>query len=128
VNVLHDALIRESESSFSPDGKFLASSAFGEAGPCTEVFAQAVERGGGRWRISTNGGTEPHWRRDGKELFFLSGDAMMAVDIHLDGKSLNAGIPLPLFKHSTAQVGRNRYVVSSDGQRFLMIVPETRQT
>jgi predicted Ser/Thr protein kinase len=131
MNAFHQPLIRESESSFSPDGKFLAYTAFGEAGPGTEVFAQAVEPGGGRWRISTNGGLEPHWRRDGTELFFLSGDTfdtMMAVDIHVNGKSLSAGIPHPLFKRSTAQVGRNRYVVSSDGQRFLMIVPETRQT
>jgi serine/threonine protein kinase len=128
MTAFHQPLIREGESNFSPDGKFLAYTAFGEAGPGTEVFVQTVEPGGGRWRISTNGGMEPHWRRDGKELFFLSGDAMMAVDIHVDGKSLNAGIPHPLFKHSTAQVGRNRYVVSSDGQRFLMIVPETRQT
>ena len=52
---------------------------------------------------------------------------MMAVDIHVNGKVLSAGIPHQLFKHSTAQAGRNRYVVSSDGQRFLMIVPETRQ-
>jgi hypothetical protein len=90
-----------------------------------ELFAETVAPGGGRWQISTIGGEEPQWRRDGKELFFISHDTLMSVGIQLSGNTLMLGIPRPLFKVSLPSVRRrNDYVVTPDGQRFLVIVPE----
>jgi hypothetical protein len=67
---------------------------------------------------------ESHWRSDGKELFFIEGNILMGVDIKVSGDALVPGIPHALFKLSAPQVGRNRYVVTRDGQRFLVVVPE----
>jgi eukaryotic-like serine/threonine-protein kinase len=46
---------------------------------------------GGKWQISTDGGTEPMWRGDGKELFYLNGNKLMAVEVNGDGESIRAG-------------------------------------
>ena len=77
---------------------------------------------GGKWQISTEGGSEPAWNRNGRELFYRSGDTMMAVDITAQ-PVFSAGRPTVLFE------GRNwpiagivpTYDVSPDGQRFLMV-------
>jgi hypothetical protein len=72
-------------------------------------------------RISTDGGCQPRWRADGKELFYLSGERLMAVAIDA-ASSLKPVLPAPLF---AAHVGRNSeltwdYVARPDGQRFLL--------
>ena len=75
--------------------------------------------GSGTWQVSTAGGAFPHWRRDGKELFFLSGDfKLMAVPVSADAK-FHAGAPVPLFAVHPSGAG-TVYDVSSDGQRFLV--------
>jgi Tol biopolymer transport system component len=91
-----------------------------------EVYVQGVSpdgaRGQGKWQVSTAGGVEPRWRRDGKELFYLAGSTLMAVDVKTDGASFEAGIPKPLFEtHVLGELRRNRYVVTRDGQRFLVV-------
>src|SRR6185437_15544051 len=64
----------------SPDGKYFAVTS-GESGR-DEVYIEAMPPATGKWQISINGGGQPRWRKDGKELFFLSLDLkMMAVDI-----------------------------------------------
>ena len=85
-------------------------------------FAGALSGSGGKWQISTNGGTEPYWRGDGKELFFLNGNKLMGVEVNGDGESLHPGIPKVLFETPLAPPRRNRYDVASDGKRFLMNV------
>jgi hypothetical protein len=76
---------------------------------------------GGKWQISTGGGSEPLWRGDGKELFYLNGNKVMAVEVNGDGESFRAGIPKERFEvHLTAEQRRNRFIVTSDGKRFLM--------
>jgi Tol biopolymer transport system component len=83
--------------SFSPDGKWLAY-ANNESGRY-EVYIQPFPAGAGRWQVSTAGGSWPSWRKDGKELFFLSLDQqVMAVDVNLAGASLQLGTPHVLFK------------------------------
>jgi hypothetical protein len=82
---------------------------------------------GGKSQISTNGGSQVRWRRDGNELFYIGLDGrLMAVPIRLDSKVMvvEAGAPVALF---AARVGdpvlggdRQQYIVSTDGQRFLM--------
>jgi hypothetical protein len=52
---------------------------------------------GGKWQVSTSGGTRPVWSRDGKELYFISADSkMMAVEIRT-GTKFDFGVPKPLF-------------------------------
>ncbi|HTS58151.1 MAG TPA: protein kinase [Terriglobales bacterium] len=114
--------LRELNSAFSPDGKFLAYRS-GDSGR-TEVFVESLAPGRGRWQISSHGGDEPRWRRDGKELFFVSKDILMSVDIQIHGDALTAGIARELFQVPTPIGHRNSYIVTPDGQRFLVVVPE----
>jgi Tol biopolymer transport system component/predicted Ser/Thr protein kinase len=112
------------EARFSPNGRYVAY-ASSETGRF-EIYVQTFPDHLGKWQISTAGGTEPAWRRDGKELFYLSADSkMMAVEVNTDSGQLQAGIPKPLFQAqlATSIYWRNRYVVSADGQRFLILAP-----
>lgn len=112
----------ETHSQFSPDGRFVAyvSDETGRA----EVYVQSFPASGGKWQISTGGGDQPQWGRDGKELFYLSPDqTLMAVTVAL-GEAFEPGSPVPLFATRVPQFGltgdRNHYVVAPDGQRFLI--------
>jgi eukaryotic-like serine/threonine-protein kinase len=68
----------ESAPQFSPDGRWLAYVS-DESGRY-EIYVQLYLGPGGKWQISTEGGTEPVWNRNLRELFYRSGDKMMAVD------------------------------------------------
>jgi eukaryotic-like serine/threonine-protein kinase len=62
-----------------------------------EVYVQTFPASSGKWRISTGGGCQPRWRRDGRELFYIAADRnLMAVDVKL-GSTFEAGVPKPLF-------------------------------
>jgi Tol biopolymer transport system component len=121
----HPTRFAELRSVFSPDGKFLAYQSNDSGRP--EVFVQSLKSGGGRWQMSTHGGVEPRWRRDGKELFYIEGSLLMAVDVTVRGDQLSAGIPHRLFEVPPTANHRNRLVVTSDGQRFLVVIPEQHQ-
>ncbi len=86
-------------------------------------FAGTLSGSGGKWQISSDGGSEPYWRGDGKELFYLNGNKLMAVEVNGDGESFRAGNPKMLFETPLLPgTLRNRYDVSSDGKRFLINV------
>jgi serine/threonine protein kinase/Tol biopolymer transport system component len=104
---------------FSPDGRYFAYVSTESGRP--EVYVQSFPPAGGKWQISTEGGAQPHWRRDGKELFYLSADRkMMAVEVKLEG-SFDSGVPTTLFQTLVSGfTSPNRYDVSADGQRFLV--------
>ncbi|MGD8413181.1 MAG: protein kinase [Candidatus Latescibacterota bacterium] len=105
----------------SPDGSFLAYTS-NESGRF-EIYVITYPEGDGKWQVSVNGGTEPMWRGDGKELFFMGLDrSLMAVDIQ-HRKPIEIGVPKRLFIAPVPRSinTRNRYVVSGDGQRFLML-------
>jgi Tol biopolymer transport system component len=110
----------ESQAQFSPDGKWIAYSS-DETGT-REVYVQPFPASGGKWRVSSGGGESPRFRRDGRELFYLSGDRrIMAVEIK-PGAAFTAGAPVALFEArlmSEATFARS-YAVSGDGQRFLV--------
>jgi Tol biopolymer transport system component len=113
----------ETHSQFSPDGRFIAyvSDESGRA----EVYVQSFPASGGKWQISTNGGDQPQWRRDGKEIFYMAADkTLMAVPIE-SRDSFELGSPVALFKTSVPAGSltgdRNHFVVAADGQRFLII-------
>ncbi len=109
---------------FSPNGRYVAY-ASNETGKL-EVYVQTFPQPTGKWEISTSGGAEPMWRRDGKELFYLTLDQkLMAVDVNTAAPGFQAGIPKELFQAQLMPIAywRNFYVASPDGQRFLMVVP-----
>jgi len=113
----------ESHAQFSPDGRWMAYVS-NETG-ASQVYVQPFPASGGKWQISTAGGSQPRWRRDGKELFYLSLDAkLMAVPIQA-GATLQPGIPNPLFQSSIAGAVSlafsHRWAAAADGQRFLFI-------
>jgi eukaryotic-like serine/threonine-protein kinase len=104
---------------FSPDGRWVAyqSTESGRA----EIYVQAFPGPGGKWQISTAGGTEPQWSPDGKKLYYLAQGRMMRVDVRT-GASFEAGIPEPAFAVSLRPITTsNRYLVSRDGKRFLLL-------
>jgi hypothetical protein len=116
----------EREGKFSPDGRWLAY-VTNSSGPF-EVYVQPFPGPGQKVRVSTAGGAQVQWRADGRELFYIALDGkLMAVPIDesANGQSMVPGTPQPLF---ATRVGRvigpggygTQYVVSADGQRFLM--------
>ena len=119
----------ESHGQISPDGKWLAYYS-NETGR-NEVYVQPFPSGAGKWQISTNGGFFPRWRRDGRELFYMtlaSGGKMMAVDVGSSGSTFEAGSPKELFDSpyinlTHAAGAYHTYAVSADGQRFLIPHP-----
>jgi serine/threonine protein kinase len=113
----------ESHAQFSPDGKWVAyaSDQSGQA----EIYVQTFPAGGGIWQISTSGGDQPHWRSDGKELYFLAPDKnIMSVSVNTSG-SVEFGKPVPLFQVNVPLTGlsddRNSYLPAPDGQKFLVV-------
>jgi eukaryotic-like serine/threonine-protein kinase len=104
----------------SPDGRSIVFSS-AESGR-SEVYVQPMPAATGKRSVSVNGGSWPRWRRDGKELFFLSLDwKMMAADVNPSTSAI--GIPHELFQTPISLVSvRNStaYDVSEDGQRFLI--------
>ncbi|MFN0111756.1 MAG: protein kinase domain-containing protein [Blastocatellia bacterium] len=106
---------------FSPDGCWVAYQSDDQGRP--EVYVQTFPASGGKWQISTNGGQQPWWRSDGKELYYLSNDRkLMAVEVK-SGSSFVALAPRPLFDlaPSRALGGVSSYAVTADGQRFLFV-------
>lgn len=104
----------EHEAAFSPDGRWIAYQS-NQSGR-DEIYVEAYPHGGRKSVVSTSGGTTPVWRRDGQELFYRSGNAMMSVQIHT-GSEFSAGKPQMLFKGEFDPA----YDVSADGQQFLMV-------
>jgi serine/threonine protein kinase/Tol biopolymer transport system component len=109
----------------SSDGKWLAymSNETGRA----EVYVQPFPTGSGKWQVSTNGGTFPRWRRDGRELFYMdrtSAGKMIAVDVNGTASVFVAGSPKELFDSGYLNLGHTApylpFAVSADGQRFLI--------
>ena len=118
----------ESEATFSPDGKWIAYQS-NEAGQLPHVLVQPYPATGGAFQISRDNGFQPLWRSDGKELFFLTNEGVMAVAIDT-ARGFHAGPPQPLFgvtEHGRGNAGRN-YGVTRDGQRFLINAPPQQGT
>jgi serine/threonine-protein kinase len=120
----------ESAPSFSPDGRWLAYVS-DESGRY-EVYVQSYPGPGGKWQASLEGGTEPLWNRNGRELFYRSGSKMMEVEIRTQ-PSFVLGIRRMLFEGAQYMSPMGpysypfpNYDVSLDGQRFLMVTKENK--
>jgi Tol biopolymer transport system component len=111
---------------FSPDGSWLAyvSDESGRG----EVYIQSYPGPGGKRQITTEGGTEPVWNPNGREMFYRSGGKMMAVDIATQPSFL-VGKPRLLFEgpYLPSPLAPPNYDVSPDGQRFLMVKPAEQE-
>jgi eukaryotic-like serine/threonine-protein kinase len=115
----------ERDGQFSPDATWIAYQS-NESGRF-EIYVQRFPRPVAKATISREGGAQVRWRADGKELFYVAFDnRLMAVPVQVaaDSQSIEVGAQIPLF---TTQIGgavqgpnRQQYMVSSDGQRFLM--------
>ena len=118
---------RTPQGRISPNGRWLAYES--ETGGRTEIFVRPFPDGAsGTRQISSHGGIEPQWRRDGRELFFLAADQrLMAVSVETAG-AFRANTPMALFKTALDPAGlpiagRNQYLAAPDGQRFLINQP-----
>lgn len=109
----------EGPAQFSPDVRWIAYSST-ESGR-REVYVQPFPATGAKWQVSTDGGSQPEWRRDGKELFYVADNQkLMSVEVKA-GSTFEYGIPAPLFEtRSGALTNRNNFVASADGKRFLV--------
>jgi eukaryotic-like serine/threonine-protein kinase len=111
--------LSETNGKFSPDSHWIAYDS-DESGRF-EIYVRPFPtvEGGGKWMVSHGGGREPHWRGDGKELFYIGpDDSLMAVPVSASGAAFQSGMPGALFKTPT----NLPWDVSADGKRFLFPV------
>ena len=108
----------EGAGQFSPDGRWVAYQS-DESGKY-EVYVAPFPGPAGKWQISTAGGTNPRWRRDGTEIFYLApDDTLMAAAVNGKASSFQVGAVKRLFP--TRVIGpRHEYDVGADGQKFLI--------
>jgi hypothetical protein len=124
-----DSPFLETNARFSPDGHWVSyvSDQTGQR----EVYVRSFERPQETLQISTNGGEESVWSRDGTELYYREGDRFMVVALDDDGSTLRAGPPQVLFagRYERTIFGgeSSNYDVSEDG-RFVMIRRNNPQT
>ncbi|HXY11364.1 MAG TPA: protein kinase [Terriglobales bacterium] len=112
----------ETNGQISSDGKWVAY-ASDESG-AWEVYVSSFPGATGKWQVSRGGGTEPRWRADGKEIFYISPSGMlMAVPVNGE-TAFGTGQPAPLFQiHGRAPISSTdifTYDVAKDGKRFLV--------
>ena len=108
---------------FSPDGRWVAYRS-DESGR-QEIYVEGYPERRGKWLVSSEGGSNPQWRGDGKELYWSKADGMlMAASIVLQAAGVQVGRAEALFR-STGQFGY--FENAKDGKRFLVAEPEVSQ-
>src|SRR6266508_1243745 len=108
---------RELLAAFSRDGKYVAYVS-DESGQY-EIYVRTASGEGAKWQVSNEGGEEPLWSRDGRELFFRNGPKWMAAEVKTE-REFKAGTPHMLFEGPYLNVPGVSYDVAADG-RFLML-------
>jgi hypothetical protein len=116
--------VNETASRFSPDGAWIAYQSNESGSP--EIYIRAFPAGGDKQQVSRRGGYRPVWRRDGKELFFLSSDGdLMAASVSLKPTAV-VGPPQKLFRTAIdpgGAIGFFQFDAHPDNERFIMAVP-----
>jgi hypothetical protein len=112
----------EGDGRWSPDGRWLAYTS-NESGTW-DVYVQPFPALDRKWRISPDGGSQPKWRADGKELYYVGPDQrLMAVPVTADAE-FRAGVPAALFQLRMLPFPptqpRQQYAASGSGERFLV--------
>ncbi|HSE31170.1 MAG TPA: protein kinase [Pyrinomonadaceae bacterium] len=122
---------------FSPDGRWIAYSS-NESGQF-QVYVQSFPPSGSKWPISIDGGAQPRWRGDGRELYYFTPDRkLMGVEVNGGSDKFQVGEPKPLFELRVRGAGidvgfpgSGYYTVTRDGKRFLVAssaeVPEKQE-
>jgi Tol biopolymer transport system component len=107
----------EDHAQFSPDGRWIAYQS--DESERFEIYVAPFPGPGGKRQISTAGGTQPRWRKDGKEIYYLApGGQLTAAAVSVKGDVLDVGAASPLFSLGVTG-GGYLYDVSADGQHFL---------
>lgn len=119
---------RQQQAQFSPDTRYVA---YGDDGTGTfEIYVQPFpDPSRGKWMVSTGGGTEPRWSRNGKELFYLAGQTLTSVPVTLT-PTFSMGTPVKLFDVPVQSGYTNEsdiWQVAPDGERFLLLPPDKGQ-
>ncbi len=112
----------EGGATFSPDGKWVAY--VSDENQRRQVYVRSFPEGEVKTQISTAGGDQPQWRRDGRELFYIAPDnTVMTVGVQAAARRIGATAAQALFTANVEQgkTIRNQYAVSADGQRFLIL-------
>ena len=113
---------------FAPDGRHIAYTS-DESG-VSEVYVEELQEGelgdGKRWKISSGGGVQPRWRRDQRELYYVSpGRSLMRVDVKSTAAGLEFSTPQHLMGTRASYEGDNKspYAVSPNGDAFYFLNP-----
>jgi serine/threonine protein kinase/Tol biopolymer transport system component len=116
------------EFNVSPDGRWIAFNS--SESEKTQVYVAAFPSMTDRRQVSSDGGGIPKWRRDGKELYYLSADGkLMALDVRSTGTTIETGAPKMLFQTPiNVALGQDKYDVTADGQKFLLLQPAEQTT
>jgi serine/threonine protein kinase len=112
----------ETNGQISPDGKWVAYAS--DESDTWEIYVTSFPGAAGKWQVSRGGGTEPRWRGDGKEIFYIAPNGMLMA-VSVDAKSdFATAAPGPLFQiHGRAPISSTdlfTYDVAKDGKRFLV--------
>jgi serine/threonine-protein kinase len=137
IDLVVQEKINSMNSAVSPDGRWLAyqaaEAAGGQAGGRRGIFVRPFpDVQAGLWQIACEGCTRPVWARDGRELFYLSGEVLASGVVSIwtvpiqSSPTFRAGTPRKLFEgRYFAALAGTTYDVTPDGQRFLMIKPSS---
>ena len=117
VTYLPKASFRRLNAQFSPDGLWMAYQS-DESGR-NEIYVQAVPASSEKVTISSGGGVQPRWRRDGKELYYIApGGKLISVTVKT-GAKFEAGVPHQILE----KLGSTNYAPTADGQKFIVSQP-----
>ena len=109
---------QERQAKFSPDGRFVAYGS-DESGRY-EIYVRRFPDESGKFKVSRNGGTQPRWSHDGRELFYVEGDRLMAVEVTTN-PDFSAGAMTQLFASPGLAGGSMaNYDVSEDAKLFVL--------
>jgi dipeptidyl aminopeptidase/acylaminoacyl peptidase len=106
----------------SPDGRWLAYSST-ESGR-VQLYVTSFPSGSGKWQVSIDSGDMPAWRRDGREIYFLTASELQAAEVAAVGTQFNPGAPHTIAHLGNAIANGRIYDAMPDGSRFIApIVP-----
>ncbi len=109
---------RETEPRFSPDGRFVVYRS--DKSGRNEIYVRSFPDGANDWQVSTKGSVQPRWSHNGKELFYVEGDTLVAAAFSTRSTFTTAATT-PLFQHAWFGSGHRNYDVSADGRRFVVV-------